>query len=302
MKNFNSKILLFGEYALLYGSNALAMPLDLYSGKLDFTENNNREALDSNKLLLDFLHFLQKNRNKFSYINMDGFEYDLKDGLFFNSTIPQNYGLGSSGALVASIFDRYHFLGQGSDKNLPGLRAMLANLESWFHGKSSGIDPLVSYLDKPVVIRNNIPEVVSCSPVLDDDFRIFLIDTGQESSTGFQTRSFQQLLKNKMFYYLFLENYVPYINSTISFFLEKNYFNFGSILANVVDFQYKHFKILFPSFTRELIKEGLEENAFYLKLCGSGGGGFLLGFTQDLDNTKQILSNKNVSLMEVNLG
>ena len=35
------------------------------------------------------------------------FEADLESGMYFDSSIPQGYGVGSSGALVASIYDKY---------------------------------------------------------------------------------------------------------------------------------------------------------------------------------------------------
>ncbi|NQU86520.1 MAG: mevalonate kinase [Mariniphaga sp.] len=299
MKSFNSKILLFGEYAVLYRSDALSMPLPMFSGELDFDSTGNSEKQELNKKLADYFNFLKKNHKRFDYINLTEFEYDLKKGIYFNSSIPQNYGLGSSGALVAAIFERYQLVGKNLNKNLVNLRAMLQNLESWFHGKSSGIDPLVSFLNKTVVIRNNIPEIVEIGKADEDDFKFFLIDSKQESSTGFQIRSFQQILKNKMFYYLFLEKYIPYINSSITFFLEKNHINFDSIIFDIVEFQYRYLRILFPSSTRNLVKEGLEQRSYYLKLCGSGGGGFLLGFTQDIENTRKLLAEKNVNLIEI---
>jgi len=293
-------MLLFGEYTMLYGSDALAMPLSIYSGKLSFIKKEDSSKLKSNLLLKDYFQFLKKNESKFDYINFAGFEQDLKDGLYFKSSIPQKYGLGSSGALVASVFSRYHFLGGDVEKHPNRLRILFSNLESWFHGKSSGIGPLVSFLGSPMLIRENmVTKALFPVPALEDDFWLFLVDTGQEASTGFQIRSFQQLLRNKMFYYLFLEKYLPYVNSAIMFFLEKNHINFDSILADIVDFQVKNFRALFPSSTRDLAKEGLKENAYYLKLCGSGGGGYLLGFTQDMKNTKKLLRKKNVNLVEV---
>jgi mevalonate kinase len=41
-----------------------------------------------------------------------------------------------------------------------------------------------------------------------------------------------------------------------------------------------------------VLKYGFENDLFYLKLCGSGGGGYFLGFTKDTFKTKQYL-NKN---------
>ena len=35
--------------------------------------------------------------------------------------------------------------------------------------------------------------------------------------------------------------------------------------------------------------KGIETNAYYLKLCGSGGGGFILGFTEDYEKAEKAL-------------
>jgi mevalonate kinase len=297
MKRFYSRLLLFGEYAQSYGSYSLVVPFDLFSGGLVILKGEDVRKNESRKILFDFCQFLKKNKEKFFFLNIESFEAELNEGLCFDSDLPGNYGLGESGVLIATVFDRYHYM--ETDGDVQNLRVMFANMESWFFGKSLGIDSLASYLGQPVVLRNKIAEKITFLPRQDDDFDIFLIDTSQESSTGFQTRSFQQIIGNKMFYYLFLENYVPYINSAITFFLGKNLFNFNTALTNMVDFQYKYFKVLFPSFTRDLIKAGLDEGSYFLKLCGAGGGGYLLGFTQDIEYTKGILAQKGISVIHV---
>jgi mevalonate kinase len=40
-------------------------------------------------------------------------------------------------------------------------------------------------------------------------------------------------------------------------------------------------------------QNGIDTNDYYLKLCGSGGGGYILGFTEDLERAK--LSLKTIS-------
>ena len=43
---------------------------------------------------------------------------------------------------------------------------------------------------------------------------------------------------------------------------------------------------MIPKIYQKLWQEGIDSNAYYLKLCGSGGGGFILGFTEDIDKAK----------------
>jgi mevalonate kinase len=46
---------------------------------------------------------------------------------------------------------------------------------------------------------------------------------------------------------------------------------------------------MIPHKFEEIWRKGLETNAYYLKLCGSGGGGFVLGFTQDFEQAEKML-------------
>src|SRR5690242_20746449 len=40
-------------------------------------------------------------------LDLAALENDLNKGLYFDSSIPQGFGVGSSGALVAAIYDQY---------------------------------------------------------------------------------------------------------------------------------------------------------------------------------------------------
>jgi mevalonate kinase len=48
-----------------------------------------------------------------------------------------------------------------------------------------------------------------------------------------------------------------------------------------------------------LWKMGLESDNFYLKLCGAGGGGFILGFTPNINETTKLLDEHNIKIIEV---
>ena len=76
---------------------------------------------------------------------------DVDNGMYFDSSIPQGYGVGSSGALVAAIYDKYAInkvtvLENLTREKLLKLKQIFSAMESFFHGKSSGLDPLNSYL------------------------------------------------------------------------------------------------------------------------------------------------------------
>ena len=46
---------------------------------------------------------------------------------------------------------------------------------------------------------------------------------------------------------------------------------------------------MIPQQFHELWKKGIETNDYYLKLCGSGGGGYILGFTEDIEKANNHL-------------
>ena len=48
---------------------------------------------------------------------------------------------------------------------------------------------------------------------------------------------------------------------------------------------------MIPKNFAKLWDKGIRTNDYFLKLCGSGGGGFLLGFTLDIENTFKTLEN-----------
>ena len=91
--------------------------------------------------------------------NIKQLRKDLANGLYFDSSIPQGYGIGSSGALVAAVYDRYAnskitILENLTRDKLLKLKQIFGLMESFFHGKSSGLDPLNSFLSLPILIHS----------------------------------------------------------------------------------------------------------------------------------------------------
>jgi mevalonate kinase len=61
--------------------------------------------------------------------------------------------------------------------------------------------------------------------------------------------------------------------------LEKTYQHLADLSAQ----QLAHFSEMIPENIVEFWKKGLESDNFKIKLCGAGGGGFLLGFAHDFN-------------------
>ena len=54
---------------------------------------------------------------------------------------------------------------------------------------------------------------------------------------------------------------------------------------------------MIPKQFHELWKKGIETNDYYLKLCGSGGGGYILGFTENIDKAKEALKGQKLEVV-----
>ena len=58
-----------------------------------------------------------------------------------------------------------------------------------------------------------------------------------------------------------------------------------------------HFKPMIPSAFHKVWEQGIQTNDYYLKLCGSGGGGYILGFTEDYEKAKESLKDYKLELV-----
>ena len=295
--SFNSKILLFGEYSVIIGSEALAIPYSLFSGKLNFSQSySNNES--SKRELLAFAKYL-KNFD-FPEVRWDitSFAFDVEQGLNFSSTIPHGYGLGSSGALCAAIFDRYgvkreDWLGSWEWKTgAIKLQTIFKQMESHFHGSSSGVDPLISYLNSPLHISKSkeisAPKVPEAQG--EGNGAIFLLNTGRARRTEPLVNLFLEKLKVESFNKLCSQELCSLNNQLIKLFLAEDWTELDKVWRNLSVLQYENFSPMIPKLAQFDWQLGLNDKLFSLKLCGAGGGGFILGITPDFKKTQSTLS------------
>lgn len=293
---FYAKILLFGEYGIIEDSQGLTLPYSFYKGTLKFSDLNTDFEKKSNTSLAKYADYLTDITlpEKFE-LDVSAFKADIAKGLFFDSNIPQGYGVGSSGALVAAIFEKYSVLDYQpesiSKDELKELKQVFGLLESYFHGKSSGIDPLICYMNLPILIENrdNVDRVTIPHGEAGKG-AIFLIDSGMTGETGPMVQIFFEKMKTEGFRKTLKEEFIRYNNACIDAFLKKEMTPLFKNLKNLSVWAYEHFKPMIPESLYNAWKKGLDSNAYYLKLCGSGGGGYILGFTRDYGKAEKMLA------------
>jgi mevalonate kinase len=300
---FYAKILLFGEYGIIKDSKGLAIPFNSYRGALKSASNLTGEAKKSNTNLLKFYHYLsQLNQDGLSF-HLEELKTDLENGMYFDSSIPQGYGVGSSGALVASIYDKYAtekitILENLTRDKLLTLKENFSAMESFFHGKSSGLDPLNSYLSLPILINSKTHiEPAGIPSQKEGKGAVFLLDSEMVGETEPMVNIFMNKMKNEGFRRMLDEEFVTYTDACIEDFLRGNAKSlFGNVkqLSKIV---LKNFKPMIPVAFHKIWEHGINTNDYYLKLCGSGGGGYILGFTEDYEKAKEKLQDYKLELV-----
>lgn len=281
-RKYPAKLLLFGEYTVLVGSRALAIPVRRWSGEWKHGQNVDARL----KALTDYM----EKSDSCGQIDHDAFRNDVSNGLRFESSIPWGYGLGSSAALTAAIFDVYRKrqddhsgleVGASamSDTSLPEIITELATIESYYHGHSSGLDPLVSYLDKPVLHENGSYHTVNLRRE-EGMPQIFLINSGIERSTGPLVDLFKSRLTDPDYVGEVINPLKVNVDHAIDHFLTSSWELFWDYLHLISEMQFERFQEMIPE-PIEDIWQGVRQNSnISMKLCGAGGGGYFLGFAR----------------------
>lgn len=302
---FYSKILLFGEYGIIKDSKGLSIPYNFFKGALKTDDNTSEEAKNSNQGLKAFTEYLKEVQSEgLASFDLDLLQRDVGNGMYFDSSIPQGYGIGSSGALVAAIYDKYAtdkitVLENLTREKLLKLKAIFGKMESFFHGKSSGLDPLNSYLSLPILInsKDNIESTSIPSQNTEGKGAVFLLDSGMTGETAPMVQIFMEKMKQEGFRTMVKDKFIKHTDACVDHFLNgdiKSLFGHVKQLSNVV---LDHFKPMIPAQFHKLWKHGIDSNDYYLKLCGSGGGGYILGFTQDFERAQKALEGHKLEVV-----
>ena len=298
---FYSKILLFGEYGIIEDSKGLSIPYNFFNGALKITDSSNEESKKSNLVLSRFSAYLKTIDID---LDLNSFDKHIKKGMYFDSSIPKGYGVGSSGALVAAVYEKYAnnkitVLENLTREKLLVLKAIFSKMESFFHGKSSGLDPLNSYLSIPILIKskNDINVTGIPSQKSKGSGAVFLLDSGQTGSTAPMVNIFMEKMKKEGFRNMLNSQFIKHTNICVDSFLNgdiNNLFKSTKKLSQVV---FENFKPMIPKEFHDLWKNGIDNGSYFLKLCGSGGGGYILGFAPDIEEAKKDLEGYNLEVV-----
>ena len=304
---FYSKILLFGEYGIIKDSKGLSIPYNFYNGALKIDSDLSEVQQKSNNNLKRFSNYLaelQTSNPNLVQFNLEELTKDIEAGMYFDSSIPQGYGVGSSGALVAAIYDKYAknkitVLENLSREKLLKLKEIFGQMESFFHGKSSGLDPLNSYLSLPILInsKDNIEAAGIPSQSKEGKGAVFLLDSGMVSETAPLVNLFMENLKQEGFRKMLKDKFVKHTDACVEDFMKGDVKSLFSNIKQLSHVVLDNFKPMIPKQFHNLWKEGIDTGAYYLKLCGSGGGGYILGFTEDIDKARTALKNHNLEVV-----
>lgn len=304
---FYSKILLFGEYGIIKDSKGLSIPYNFYKGALKAIENPTDEAKKSNESLKRFVSYLEqleKTQPELVTFNLELLKSDITQGMYFDSSIPQGYGVGSSGALVAAIYDKYAInkitvLENLTREKLLKLKSIFSEMESFFHGKSSGLDPLNSYLSIPILInsKDNIEATGIPSQSTTGKGAVFLIDSGIIGETAPMVSIFMEKLKEEGFRKMLKDQFIKHTDACVENFLGGDLKSLLSNTKKLSKVVLNHFKPMIPETFHGIWQHGIDTNDYYLKLCGSGGGGYILGFTEDFEKAKQSLKDYKLEVV-----
>jgi mevalonate kinase len=230
--------------------------------------------------LLEYLEKLNAAGELQEGFDLPRFKDQVIGGLHFQSTIPEAYGAGSSGSLVAAIYDEFGLKkAQFDPHDFPKLRKALAQIESYYHGTSSGIDPLCCYLNKPILFDGDMvyPVNVPASP---PGTGFFLLDTGK-SGMGPMIEYFKSRLQDPAFHDMIHDHFIPLVERNIDRLLDTDS-RLPKGMQKLSEMEYESFRRMIPQDFQRIWKNGLQTGTYSLKLCGSGGGGgYIIGYSSE---------------------
>jgi mevalonate kinase len=139
-----------------------------------------------------------------------------------------------------------------------------------------------------------IPAIETQNPV-----SIFLIDTDIQGKTNIMVSNFLEKFAPEGKIIAKANEFVKLTDLCIDFYIKGNSSQFIQTLKSLSEFQFENMEQLIPENIKEIWQQGLDNNKLIMKICGSGGGGYLLGFANNKNQAIEFLKNMHTGFIEV---
>lgn len=168
-----AKLVLFGEYAVLGGGEALGMQVPELKLQVRYATSSDANLLpmDLTARLWTAMSFASQRQPPAPFA--------------IESTIPISYGLGSSAALCLALMSIAEKELYPRGLALEERFALLKNMETIFHTASSGVDPMICAAQGPLVVRAKdmaLPTFYTASVLR--PMGLVLLDVGPKQETN----------------------------------------------------------------------------------------------------------------------
>jgi mevalonate kinase len=163
-------------------------------------------------------------------------------------------------------------------------------MENYFHGHSSGLDPLVSFYNQAVLMQGEKIEFLSIdTEKLFTTQSIQLINSHIPRNTQPLVAVFKKQIETSAFRNSF-EAHIPKWNlNLINALIENRETELMEAWKQLSFLSMEFFSEMIPETFMEFWKQGINNEAYYCKLCGAGGGGLFLVKILDEDYFKESL-------------
>jgi mevalonate kinase len=157
----------------------------------------------------------------------------------------------------------------------------MALMESYYHGSSSGIDCLISLIDRPLIIkgRNEI-ELIDLKGIKSLG-HFYLYESNQRRKTSPFVHSFLEDYDTDEQCKIDVHNYMELSDLLIKDFINLDKESFKQRMESLTKLQYLTFKKMIPRHVEKIWIDSIESKKYSVKLCGAGGGGFFLIYSPD---------------------
>jgi mevalonate kinase len=142
---------------------------------------------------------------------------------------------------------------------------------------------LIPLLNRPLLINPEPAGITVVNPAkFLNSCTLFLIDSRTTGKTSNLVAGFLAQYREQAGFRQAVDGaFIPTVNGIIESVLTADFKAFDPLMARYSEFQLDRLPHLIPTGMRKYFVRGIETGEFFLKICGSGGGGFMLGFSRD---------------------